>query len=423
MAFVEDLLLGVMLLLSVLYASWFLFAALPRRQTDSGRRPYLTVVVPAYNEAADIHRTLESITSANYPGKREIIVVDDGSSDGTSDVVRRFMKSTKGVRLMRTRHVGKAKAVNAAIRKARGEIVAVLDADTEIDRNALVEIVKPFSEIGTAAVSTTVRVRATRNPLTWIQEFEYAISSGWRFVADNARGSCVVPGFCAFRKSMLLDVGGMKGDTAVEDYDICMYLKKAGYHIRMAPRAVAYTVVPETLRGLLKQRFRWARGTLQMLRKHRDVILNKKYSAVGLYSVPIQTYWFMHALVYAPLVTYQIINGYFQWFASKSMWLTPDSVVYFIKWLTMYGTFDYLYRIAVAEYPLSPLNVMTSIVIFLSFGFGVYSVMKFSRPSFRTAFGLFFFFPYTLIVLAIHIVSIASQALEKDRGEKWEKVH
>jgi cellulose synthase/poly-beta-1,6-N-acetylglucosamine synthase-like glycosyltransferase len=422
MAFIEDLLLAVMILLSTLYASWFFFAAIPRKEASSGRRPYLTVVVPAYNEASDIRKTLESIVSANYPGKKEIIVVDDGSTDGTPDIVKNFMKSCKSVKLIRTGHVGKAKAVNAAIRRARGEIVAVLDADTEIDRSALIEIVKPFSTKNVAAVSTTVRVKSTSNPLTWLQEFEYAISSGWRFVADNAKGSCVVPGFCAFRKSMLLDIGGMKGDTAVEDYDICMYLKKAGYHIKMAPKAIAYTVVPKTFRGLLRQRFRWARGTLQMLRKHRDIILNKKYSAVGLYSVPIQTYWFMHALVYIPLISYQIINGYFQWFASKGMWFTSDSIIYFVKWLTMYGTFDYTYRIATSEYPLNPLNMMTLIVIFLSFGFGVYSVIKFSKPSFRTAFSLFFFFPYTIIVMTMHIASIAYQVLEKDRGEKWEKV-
>ncbi len=419
---VEILITGIMGFLTLLYASWFVIAAFPRGDFRKSRTPSLSIIVPAYNEAANIANTIDSITSASYPGRKEIIVVDDGSKDGTGKIVKNLAKTMKNLRLVETRHVGKAKAVNAAVRSAKGEILAVLDADTEIDQNALMEIVKPFSERNVAAVSTTVRVKTTGNPLSWIQEFEYAISSGWRYVADNIRASCVVPGFCAFRKSMLVDVGGMKGDTAVEDYDICMYLKKAGYNIRMAPKSIAYTVVPETARGLITQRVRWARGTLQMLRKHHDVILNKKYSAVGLYSVPVQTYWFLHALVYMPVVLYQMVGGYFQWFASRGDFFSTDAIMYFVKWMTAYGTADFLYNFGVSNYPFTVLNLLTACVIFLSFGFGVYSLLKFSRRSPKSLLGLFFFFPYTLIILGIHVYSTIYQLLERDRGERWEKV-
>lgn len=419
---VEIVLTGIMAALTLLYSSWFVLAFLPRKISQRKINPSISVIIPAYNEERNIANTLESVVSATYPGKKEIIVVDDGSTDQTGKTVRSFSKIGRNVRMIRTNHIGKAKAINAAIKKARNDIFVVLDADTEIESDALLTIVQPFAEKNVAAVASTLRARVSGNVLTWFQQFEYAISTGWRFVVDNVRGSCIVPGFCAFRKSMLAEVGGLKGDTAVEDYDICMYLKKAGYEIRMVPSSVAYTKVPETIAGWVKQRVRWTRGTLQVMRKHRDVILNKKFSAVGLYSIPTQMYWFFHALIYLPLVLYQIVFGYLHWFASHGNYFSSDVVVYFVKWLTTYGMADFIYNIAIGVYPLTALNALTIIVFVLSFGFGVYSIFKFSRPNLQSLFALFFFFPYTIVVLFVYVAATAFQLLERDRGEKWEKV-
>lgn len=418
----EQILTVVMVVLSVLYLSWFVLCAIPKRGFGRRITPSISIVVPAYNEAANIERTIGSITSATYPGKKEIIIIDDGSTDGTGDIVKRMAKSVKNLRLIKTNHVGKAMAVNAAIRHSKNEVLVILDADTEVNDDAFFQVVQPFSDGKVAAVASTLRVKVTWNPLTWFQEFEYGIATGWRYAVDNINGSCIVPGFCAFRKSMIVDVGGMKGDTAVEDYDICMYLKKAGYKIRMAEKAVAYTVVPQTLAGLIRQRIRWNRGTLQTMRKHNDVILNKKHGAVGLYSVPIQSYWFVHAMIYIPLVLYQIVSGYVQWFASKGDCCSADAVMYFIRWFTTYGTFDYIYNFATAAYPATLLNSLVALVIFLSFSFGVWSLLKFSGRTPSSLVGLVFFFPYTMVMLSMYIVATLLQIFERDRGEKWEKV-
>lgn len=419
---VELLLTGIMIALTALYSSWLLLAMLPRKISAKNITPSISVIVPAYNEEKNIASTVESILSAVYPGKKEIIVVNDGSTDGTGEIVKEYSKMSKNVRMIETNHIGKAKAINAAIKKSKNEIFIVLDADTEIEPDALIEIVKPFSEKKVAAVATTLRVKFSMNPLTWFQHFEYAISTGWRYVVDNVRGSCIVPGFCAFRKSMLAEVGGLKGNTAVEDYDICMYLKKAGYEIRMVPTSIAYTKVPETIAGWVKQRIRWTRGTLQVMRKHSDVIFNRKFAAMGMYSIPTQIYWFFHALIYLPLVLYQILYGYFFWFASHGNYFSGDAVMYFVKWLTLYGMFDFIYNIAAALYPLTILNVLTIVVFVLSFGFTFYSLFKFSKPSPQSLLALLLFFPYTIVVLAVYIVATFYQLFERDRGERWEKV-
>lgn len=417
---VEAILIGLMGALTLLYSSWFVLAFLPRRTASRKIKPSISIIVPAHDEERDIAATVGSILSAEYPGGKEVIVVDDGSTDRTGEIVRSFSKTGANVRLIRTGHVGKAKAINAAIKRARNEIFIVLDADTEIEPDALERIVQPFANRKVAAVASTLRVKTSNNLLTWFQQLEYAISTGWRYVVDNARGSCIVPGFCAFRKSMLAEVGGLKGDTAVEDYDICMYLKKAGYEIGMAPSSVAYTKAPETIAGWVKQRVRWTRGTLQVLRKHRDVILNRNFSAVGLYSMPTQVYWFFYALVYLPLVLYQILAGYAQ-FAYHGNYFSADVVVYSVKWLTTYGMADFIYNVAIANYPLSVLNALTTAVLLLGLGFAAYCIFKFSKPSLQSLFAMLFLFPYTIAVLSVYVAATLYQILERDRGERWEK--
>lgn len=420
---VETILTGIFIFLTFLYISWFIFAGFSRTQYDKKINPSVSIIVPAYNEAPNIAKTIKSILLNKYSGKKEIIIINDGSTDKTGEIIKKFSKKNKEIKILNTNHLGKAIAINSAIKICKNEIFVILDADTEIDKNAIEEIVQPFIEKNVAAVSSTLRVKISRNILTWFQQFEYAISTGWRFVVDNAKGSCIVPGFCAFRKSALKKIGGLKGDTAVEDYDICMYLKKAGYEIRMVPTAIAYTRVPETISGWINQRVRWIRGTLQVIRKHNDVLFNRKYLGVGLYSIPTQMYWFFHAIIYLPLVFYQIFNGYWKWFLSEGEIISYNVVLYFVKWFTTYGMIDFIYNIAIFNYPLTLLNILTIIIFFLSFGFGFYCVLKFSKLNVYNIFGLLFFFPYTIIVLSVYLIATLYQLFERNRGEKWEKVH
>lgn len=419
---IETLLLSIMLMLTLLYASWLVLAVLPKKKHAKTEYYDISVIVPAYNEEKNIEHTIKSITNADYPAKKEIIVVDDGSTDSTRKIVKDLMKKNKDIRLIKGFHKGKAKAVNLAVKHAKGDVLVILDADTEIDKDALNKIIEPFADKDVAAVASTLRVKKMRGLLNWFQQFEYAISTGWRYVVDKVNGSCIVPGFCAFRKAMLVDIGGFKGDTAVEDYDICMYLKKKGYKISMAPDSVARTKVPETLRGWIFQRVRWNRGTIQVIRKHSDVLLNKAFSGVGLYSMPTQLYWFFHAFAYFPLVVYQILGGYAQYFLSYGNIFSFGVVAYFVKWLTVYGMFEFIYNVALGVYASTFLNLITILVFVLSYAFALFSLIKFSdKISLQTLFALLFFFPYTLVVLCVYLVSTVYEMLSSDRGEKWEK--
>lgn len=405
--------------LALLYCSWFIAAAIPRKNPKARISPPVSVIIPAHNEESNIEKTLESVAQSKYPGPIEMIVVNDGSTDGTVKKVENFSKRFKRLKMIRTHHVGKAEAVNSALKHARSEIVLVLDADTSIESDAIEQIVQPFSKKGVAAVASSIRAEMSGNPLTWFQQFEYSTYTAWRFVVEGVGGSCIVPGFCAFRKSALQKVGGMRGETAVEDYDICMYLKKAGYQIAMAHLSVARTKVPETVGDLVRQRLRWAQGTVQVIMRHKDMLFNKKFSAVGLYSMPTQIFGLVYSLVYLPIVGYQILSGYLNIVSQHAAF--SGLLAYSLKWATSYGVFDFFYKMLTSVYATSQMNILVSAVFVLTIGFGVYSILKFSKFGLRPLLSMMVLFPYTVLIMSVYVYGALLQFLGRGSGGIWEK--
>lgn len=415
----ETILAGITMALVLLYMTWFVILFFPAGKHRKDFYPDISVIIPAYNEEENIQETIESVVSAGYPKKFEILVVDDGSTDSTSRIVKNMMKKHRNIKILKGDHKGKAMAINLAMKTAKGEIIVILDADTLIEKNALGRLVRPFSDEKVAAVAAVLRVRNSLKPITWFQHLDYALSTSWRHVVNKINGLCIVPGFCAFRKSSLKKIGGFRGDTAVEDYDICLHLRKSGYKIGMSSSAIAYTRVPETLSGLVRQRMRWNRGTIQTMKKHSDMFM--KNDSVGLYTMPTQLYWFVHAVIYLPVVIYQMMSIYFQYFVSYGNAFSLAAVEYFAKWFTLFGTLDFIAKVSSGIYPASDVNLLAIAAFALGNIFLAYSIIKFSGFNFRSLIALVFFFPYCLLMLTVYIFSLANEFFSKDRGEKWEK--
>jgi poly-beta-1,6 N-acetyl-D-glucosamine synthase len=239
--------------------------------------PTLSILVPAYNEEKVIARTIDGLLDTDYPDK-EIIVIDDGSKDDTLKIANTY--KTK-VKVLHKENGGKASALNHGIAFAKGEIVAIVDADTIVGRNALKQLVRGFSgDKNIAAVAGNIKVRNRVNWLTWSQSLEYVAGIEIIRRAFDFFGSItIVPGALgAFRKTALEDVGTYHKDTLVEDFDATIKVLKSGFVISGSTASTAYTEAPQSFHDFYKQRKRWYRGNLQVLSRHAETLFNPRYA-------------------------------------------------------------------------------------------------------------------------------------------------
>jgi cellulose synthase/poly-beta-1,6-N-acetylglucosamine synthase-like glycosyltransferase/peptidoglycan/xylan/chitin deacetylase (PgdA/CDA1 family)/spore germination protein YaaH len=250
--------------------------------------PGVSVIVPAYNEEKVVVQTISSLLNQRYAGELEIVVVDDGSKDDTAIIVEEAYGRHPQVSVYRKANGGKASALNYGIAKARHEVVIGLDADTVFDDDTVAELVQPLQDPSVAAVAGNAKVGNRINLVTRWQALEYVTSQNMDRRAFSLLDCItVVPGAVgAWRRSLVIAVGGFKNDTLAEDQDLTLEMRRAGYSVAYADGAIAYTEAPDTLRGLAKQRFRWSFGTLQCAWKHRDAFFRRKYGSLGFVGLP-----------------------------------------------------------------------------------------------------------------------------------------
>ncbi len=249
-----------------------------KEQSDFAYCPSVCVVIAGLNEADGLERSLSNIWGC-YP-KLEIVIVDDGSTDGMSLVANRFAKHHGGVKVITKKRGGKSSAMNAALPLTNAEVIVIVDADSGLSRDAIWEIVQPLADPTVAAVSGNVMVRnSNRNLLTFLQTFEYlrSILVGRLFSGRMGILGIVSGAFGAFRRSALDSVGAWDVGPG-EDEDIVLRLRKLGYRIEFASRAECFTDVPENWRLLVKQRRRWEWAVVTFeARKHLD-LANPRYA-------------------------------------------------------------------------------------------------------------------------------------------------
>jgi cellulose synthase/poly-beta-1,6-N-acetylglucosamine synthase-like glycosyltransferase/peptidoglycan/xylan/chitin deacetylase (PgdA/CDA1 family)/spore germination protein YaaH len=261
--------------------------------------PPVSVLVAAYNEAKVIRQTLKTLLATSYPGPMEVIVVDDGSQDGTGDIVAAMARDDDRVRLIRQFNLGKARALIRGLQEVRHGIVVSLDADTQFESGTITELVRPFADPRVGAVSGRARVGNLATLFARFQALEYSCGFNLdRRAYDQLNCITVVPGaVSAFRLDAIRAAGGISTDTLAEDTDLTLSLHRQGYRIRYASQAVAWTEAPETPRTFARQRFRWAFGTLQCLWKHRDLLFALRHGALGWFSLP--NAWFFNFVLVA----------------------------------------------------------------------------------------------------------------------------
>jgi cellulose synthase/poly-beta-1,6-N-acetylglucosamine synthase-like glycosyltransferase len=332
----EPMALGIVLSANLAYAScftafmlWNSVAELRRAHHSPARHselPGITVAVPAYNERHTIVACLQSLLGQTVPID-DIIVVDDGSDDGSFDMLRLWLRLEptlpaaaldgsveihasarhSNIRLLRQPRGGKARALNRALAQATGSVFVTVDADCTVNSEAVARLVAPLSADpqvlaaggivkpgnGVAREDETARdpdpPTALLPRLQWV---EYATGFVWRFGWAHIESQLLLSGsFCCLRTKALRACGGFAEDSLTEDYEISYRLHRDAlsrnlpYRMITVPDALALTLVPETVGSFLQQRTRWFQGFLETLWAYRGCILRARYGWFGIFAL------------------------------------------------------------------------------------------------------------------------------------------
>jgi cellulose synthase/poly-beta-1,6-N-acetylglucosamine synthase-like glycosyltransferase/spore germination protein YaaH/peptidoglycan/xylan/chitin deacetylase (PgdA/CDA1 family) len=317
----------------------------PERVKEPYSLPAVTVLIPAHNEERVILQTVTSVLASDYH-EMQVIVVNDGSTDDTGPLLDAHFGDDPRVRIIHQVNRGKAAALNRAMAESQTEIVMTIDADTEIEPDAIRNLARHFSDSKLAAIAGNVKVGNRSRWLTRWQALEYITSQNMEKRAfDLLNCITVVPGALgAWRKSAIEAAGGITADTVAEDADLTIAIRRLGWRIGYEEEAIAWTEAPETPGALIRQRFRWTFGTLQSFWKHRDTLFRPKYGTLGWIALP-NIFVFQLALpLISPIIDLMFFGSIAAWglmrlhlsWLPQINWGTADlerSVLFFLGFL------------------------------------------------------------------------------------------
>lgn len=265
----------------------------------TGDFPSVSVLVPAYDEAGYIGDCIEHLLASDYPEELlEIVVVDDGSDDGTYAEANAY--ADRDVTVVRRTNGGKHAALNYGLLYASGEIIVTVDADALVEPEAVRRLVGVLQDDPEAnAVAGNVKVVNRDAVVTACQALDYLVSINVVRRAFDLFGAVpVVPGVLgAYRRDVLEGTGFYDPDTLTEDFDVTVKALKVGGTVRATTAACAHTEAPGSWRDLYRQRLRWYRGNLMTLWKHRDAFTNPRFGALYRFAFPL---WLL-TMLFVPL--------------------------------------------------------------------------------------------------------------------------
>lgn len=277
--------------------------------------PKVTVLIPAYNASSTIERAIDSCLSLDYPKEKlRIIVVDDGSSDETPEILAQVSKKSPRVKFIRKKNTGKSDSLNRAIfgGLVKTPFVSCLDADSFFHPHAMRALVAEVSvDENVAAVASSIKVAYPKTGIERIQRLEYFFSIYLRRLMGRINAIYVVPGpGSLYRTSALKKSGGFDKDNLTEDMEIAFRLRAMGFGIGNAPDADVETIAPKSLYSLTRQRTRWYAGYFQNIEKYSKFILNPAFSELGLFIIPINFALLVAMLFILSNSAYEILSNF-----------------------------------------------------------------------------------------------------------------
>jgi len=370
--------------------------------------PFVSIVVPCYNGESTISRCLDSVFSLDYPKKKiEVIVVNDGSTDNTRTILGKYMKKHSNLSVIKGNHEGKSLSLNLGVKNAAYDIIMSVDADTFIEKDSLKRLVRPFQMKDVGATNGSCIPYNSDTIISIFQKIEYhynnLIRKSFSVIFNN--GIWFFGAFACYRKSVLEEIGYFKTNTLTEDMNAAMEIYTSGYRTINVHDAIGMTVVPHSLSLFYNQRMRWWIGALQTLNKNH-ALFSKRASPSIIFLFINQYWWSLYALMSFPLIAYQV----YYWLPNSG---TLDVALYLFRWFTLTGPIYVLYKIPV--WGINIYNIFGVASGIMSIFLIIWAIHIFNdRVGLKNAFAIFFYFPYTLILNSIIVISLVKMLfLEK----------
>jgi cellulose synthase/poly-beta-1,6-N-acetylglucosamine synthase-like glycosyltransferase len=251
--------------------------------------PAVTITVPCWNEEKTVFKTVQSILNLNYPkDKLNIFLVDDGSTDDTWNEIKKF-EGHSNIKIFRKKNGGKHTALNFALENTKTDFFGCLDADSFVDREALIRLMSYFENNPLVmAVAPSVTVDNPKNIVQIAQKAEYSMGVYFKKMLGFLDAINVTPGpLTIFRKKVFDDLGPYRHGHNTEDMEIAYRMQKNNYKIEHCNDAYVYTNTPRTIGKLYKQRVRWIYGFINNTIDYRNVLFKKQYGNFALFTLPM----------------------------------------------------------------------------------------------------------------------------------------
>lgn len=284
-----------------------------QQNTDAKKQKYpsVAITIPCFNEQKTLRGTVLSLLALEYPKNRlEIIIVDDGSTDNTLKVAKKLQREFPQVKVFNQKNGGKYTALNFGLKQSSTDLVGCLDADSFVDREALKRMISYFNDQTTMAVTPAICVHDPKNVLQKIQKAEYNAGVLLKQILGKLNAIHVTPGpFSIFRRSVFTKLGGYKHAHNTEDMEIACRMQTNHFKIRNCPTAYVYTVTPDTIKKLHRQRVRWIYGFFKNALDYKHLFFNRKYGNLGVLTLPLSAVFLFTSLYIAAMTFKTIVDG------------------------------------------------------------------------------------------------------------------
>ncbi|MBW3011196.1 glycosyltransferase family 2 protein, partial [Candidatus Woesearchaeota archaeon] len=321
----ESFIWGVYVISLYFVVFWFLVLVdqgiTKEKKAKLKRIPFVSILIPVWNEEKKVAKTLESSIKLTYPrDKYEIIIINDGSTDKTQEIVEEIIRKNpdtdiKLLNKVKEKGKGKAAPMNYGLKHSKGEFLVCFDADSSVAPPALKRLLAHFTDENVAAVLPCMKVRKPKSFIQKVQFAEYLINMFYKKLMGQIDCVHVVPGaFSVYRTDVVRKLGGFDETNIVEDMEMTYRLQKHHYKVVQLLDVDAYTAAPEDLKGYYRQRNRWLKGTLLTTIQHKSMLFNKKYGDFGTFMLPMVLISGVLAVTMVVATAYYTFKPYVQFF-------------------------------------------------------------------------------------------------------------